>query len=109
MRFRVNYKGLPGRPDIAFTRTRLAIFVDGCFWHMCPLHSSMPKNNAEWWQQKLSRNVQRDKEKDDLLISLGWRVLHVWEHEDTVNAADSVEALWSHLRDTALSTRGEPS
>lgn len=108
MRFRVNYKSLPGRPDIAFTRARLAIFVDGCFWHMCPLHSTMPKNNAEWWRRKLARNVERDREKDDLLLSLGWRVLHVWEHEDTVNAADSVEALWAHLRDAALSTRGMP-
>jgi DNA mismatch endonuclease, patch repair protein len=98
MRFRVNFKELPGRPDIAFSRARIAIFVDGCFWHMCPLHSTMPKNNSEWWRAKLVRNVERDAEKDALLISRGWHVLHIWEHEDTVTAADRIENLWSTLR-----------
>src|SRR3954451_16345183 len=51
MRFRVNYRALPGRPDIAFTRARLAVFVDGCFWHLCPLHAVPPKNNGQWWQE----------------------------------------------------------
>ncbi|RZU51210.1 T/G mismatch-specific endonuclease [Krasilnikovia cinnamomea] len=98
MRFRVNYGRLPGRPDIVFTRVKLGIFVDGCFWHVCPSHSTMPKNNAEWWRAKLSRNVERDREKDELLISCGWRVLHVWEHEDTHAAADRIEALYLSLR-----------
>jgi DNA mismatch endonuclease (patch repair protein) len=106
MRFRVNYKDLPGRPDIAFSRARLAVFVDGCFWHMCPAHSTLPKNNAAWWRAKLMRNVERDKEKDDLLTSMGWDVIHVWEHEDTPTAADRVEAIWSTRRND-LST-GRP-
>lgn len=109
MRFRVNYSELPGRPDIAFTRVRLAVFVDGCYWHMCPLHSTMPKNNAEWWRAKLLRNVERDGEKDNLLISQGWRVLHVWEHEDPSEAADRIEALWSTDRGAMLAASDSTS
>jgi DNA mismatch endonuclease (patch repair protein) len=98
LRFRVNVKELPGRPDIVFTRVRMAIFVDGCFWHLCPLHSTLPKNNAEWWKAKLNRNVERDREKDRMLRLLGWQVLHFWEHDDVHAAADHVQALWSALR-----------
>ncbi|MGC4862808.1 very short patch repair endonuclease [Micromonospora sp. DT41] len=94
LRFRVNHPGLPGRPDIAFTRARLAVFVDGCFWHLCPQHAVLPKNNATWWREKLQRNVQRDREKDEALAALGWTVLHVWEHEDPVAVAEIVEQLW---------------
>ncbi|MEV0606595.1 very short patch repair endonuclease [Polymorphospora rubra] len=105
MRFRVNFRELPGRPDIAFTRVRLAVFVDGCFWHMCPIHSTMPKNNAEWWRQKLMRNVERDREKDVQLSLQGWHVLHIWEHEDASEAADAVATLWSSLSNRPVSTR----
>ena len=94
LRFRVSFAGLPGRPDIVFTRARLAVFVDGCFWHRCPVHRTEPKNNALWWQQKLDRNVARDREKDALLAGQGWRVIHVWEHESPPEAADRVEAEW---------------
>lgn len=94
LRFRVNHPGLPGRPDIAFTRARLAVFVDGCFWHLCPQHAVLPKNNATWWREKLHRNVQRDREKDEALAALGWTVLHVWEHEEPVAVAEIVEQLW---------------
>jgi DNA mismatch endonuclease (patch repair protein) len=72
---------LPGTPDIVFWRARLAIFVDGCFWHMCPLHGSIPQRNAPFWGQKLARNVERDREVDSRLEALGWRPLRVWEHE----------------------------
>ena len=105
LRFRVNHRDLPGRPDIAFTRVRLAVFVDGCFWHLCPAHAILPKNNAEWWQAKLRRNVERDREKDAGLTALGWRVLHVWEHEDPLTVADEVEKNWRGLREQ-LSTAG---
>ncbi|RUL89972.1 very short patch repair endonuclease [Verrucosispora sp. FIM060022] len=94
LRFRANHPGLPGRPDIAFTRARLAVFVDGCFWHLCPEHAVLPKNNATWWREKLERNVLRDREKDEALTALGWTVLHFWEHEDPVAVADVVEQLW---------------
>src|SRR4051794_37324149 len=94
LRFRVNYRAVPGRPDVAFTRARLAVFVDGCFWHLCPAHAVLPKNNATWWREKLHRNVQRDREKDEALAALGWTVLHVWEHEDPMAVAGIVEQLW---------------
>jgi DNA mismatch endonuclease (patch repair protein) len=68
------------RPDFVFKRERLAVFVDGCFWHQCPLHSKIPKNNHEFWQQKLSRYVERDRLVNRELRKAGWRVWRVWEH-----------------------------
>ncbi|SBW24438.1 DNA mismatch endonuclease Vsr [Candidatus Protofrankia californiensis] len=94
LRFRVNHPRLPGRPDMAFTRARVAVFVDGCFWHCCPEHGTLPRNNRDWWQAKLDRNVARDRAKDAALADLGWTVLHVWEHEAPEAAADRVEAEW---------------
>src|SRR5262245_43057823 len=60
------------RADLVFTRARVAVFVDGCFWHQCPIHSLAPKANAAWWREKLARNVQRDREVDSTLASAGW-------------------------------------
>ena len=82
LRFRVAVK-LPGRPDVVFTRAKIAVFVDGCFWHSCPIHGSRP-----------NRNVARDREKDAELQALGWEVIHVWEHEDPVQAASLVRERW---------------
>ena len=79
------------RPDIVFTRKRVAVFVDGCFWHSCPLHATVPKSNRDWWVAKLGRNVARDRETDDLLRVLGWTVLRFWEHEDPIAAVDLIE------------------
>ena len=98
LRFRVNHRQLPGRPDIAFTAARIAVFVDGCFWHSCPDHGIFPKNNRDWWQEKLARNVERDREKDTQLEKMGWTVVHVWEHEPPSAAADTIEQLWSSAR-----------
>ncbi|MEU8009105.1 very short patch repair endonuclease [Micromonospora parva] len=98
LRFRVNFRGLPGRPDVAFTKARLAVFVDGCFWHMCPAHVRLPKNNRAWWVAKLEANVARDQEKDRRLAELGWLSVHVWEHEDPVSASERIAVLWSELR-----------
>ncbi|MEV4277692.1 very short patch repair endonuclease [Actinoplanes xinjiangensis] len=102
MRFRVNLATLPGRPDIAFTRARIAVFVDGCFWHMCPAHATMPKNNSEWWREKLLKNVERDRRKDAELNAMGWLVIHAWEHEDPQLVADEVQRRW-------LAQREDPS
>jgi len=77
--------GLPGTPDIAFRRQRVALFVDGCFWHGCPLHGSMPTRNRIFWRSKIARNRRRDKEVDRALEGLGWRVLRFWEHDLKVN------------------------
>jgi DNA mismatch endonuclease (patch repair protein) len=98
VRFRVNHPGLPGRPDIALTRARVAVFVDGCFWHRCAEHGTMPTNNSQWWSAKLERNVQRDREKDDTLAGMGWVAVHVWEHEDPVAAAAALQKLWLRRR-----------
>ena len=98
LRFRVNIPLLPGRPALAFTSARVAVFVDGCFWHACPAHGILPRNNREWWREKLERNVARDREKDEELGMLGWQVVHVWEHEDPVVAADAIEKLWRSRR-----------
>jgi len=68
------------RPDFVFMRERVAVFVDGCFWHRCPLHSKTPKNNRAFWEQKLSRNVERDRFVDRELRKVGWRVWRLWEH-----------------------------
>ncbi len=98
LRYRVNYAPLPGRPDIAFTGARVAVFIDGCFWHSCPDHAVLPRNNREWWQAKLSRTVERDREKDQQLDKLGWVAMHVWEHEDPIRATDAIEELWKARR-----------
>jgi len=69
------------RIDIAFPGKKIAVFVDGCFWHQCPLHGHLPKSNRRYWLPKLERNKKRAKEKDKRLRKLGWKVIHVWEHE----------------------------
>lgn len=94
LRYRVNYSALPGSPDIALTRAQIAVFIDGCFWHGCPKHGTLPKNNRDWWRQKLARNEERDAEKDAELRSRGWLPLHVWEHEDPEEAAEEIIRLW---------------
>jgi DNA mismatch endonuclease (patch repair protein) len=67
--------------DIAFTRAKVAVFLDGCFWHGCPEHGTQPRANADWWVTKLRRNMARDVDTDNILESAGWRVLRFWEHE----------------------------
>jgi DNA mismatch endonuclease (patch repair protein) len=78
------------RPDIAFTARKVAVFVDGCFWHACPQHGSQPKNNEWYWSPKLLRNVERDREADAALAEAGWLVVRLWEH---VPVADAVAAV----------------
>lgn len=98
LRFRVNVKGLPGSPDIVFTRARIAVFVDGCYWHGCPVHKRAPVNNRDWWVAKIGRNQNRDMRNRHDLESQGWWVLRYWEHDDVDDAADEVEWLWKELR-----------
>lgn len=69
------------KPDFVFRRERVAVFVDGCFWHRCPHHSRLPGNNRKFWAQKLSRNVERDRLANRELRKAGWRVVRVWEHD----------------------------
>jgi DNA mismatch endonuclease (patch repair protein) len=95
LRFRVDRAPVPGlrsRADIVFGPAHVAVYVDGCFWHSCPEHGTRPKANAEWWEQKLNRNQERDAETDRTLRENGWAVVRIWEHEDPIEAADRVEA-----------------
>jgi DNA mismatch endonuclease, patch repair protein len=94
LRYRVNVRKLPGRPDIVLTRARIAVQVDGCFWHGCPDHAVAPRSNAEWWSEKLARNRARDARSDAALRAQGWLVVRVWEHVDASVAADLVEDFW---------------
>jgi DNA mismatch endonuclease, patch repair protein len=72
--------GLPGNPDFVFTRERVAVFVDGCFWHGCVIHCRIPKSRAGFWSAKIGRNRERDREVGRVLRGRGWRVVRVWEH-----------------------------
>jgi DNA mismatch endonuclease (patch repair protein) len=80
LRYRLRAK-LPGRPDIAFTKVKVAVFIDGCFWHRCPIHGVMPKSNADFWKTKLNGNVKRDRKNEAKLRQQGWHVLRFWEHQ----------------------------
>ncbi|MCU1675392.1 MAG: putative mismatch endonuclease [Frankiales bacterium] len=105
LRYRVGLRPvreLRGAADIVFTAARVAVYVDGCFWHMCPEHSTMPANNAAWWRAKLEGNRARDRRTDQVLDAHGWRVVRVWEHEDPDKAAERVSAV---VRSAALVRR----
>ncbi|HEX9040361.1 MAG TPA: very short patch repair endonuclease [Trebonia sp.] len=80
------------RPDIAFTSRRVAVFVDGCFWHACPEHGSKPKSNEWYWSPKLTRNVERDRAVDEALTEAGWTVIRLWEHVPLPDAVAAVVA-----------------
>ncbi|MFI6465409.1 very short patch repair endonuclease [Streptomyces sp. NPDC050538] len=93
LRYRVNVPvpGIPRRTiDIVFPKAKIAIFMDGCFWHGCPLHATQPKSNAEWWRAKLDKNMARDRETTAHLQRMGWTVLRFWEHERPEDTARTV-------------------
>jgi DNA mismatch endonuclease, patch repair protein len=90
LRYRVDIRPLPTlrrRADAVFTKARVAVFVDGCFWHGCPEHGRIPTSNRDYWEPKLARNVQRDRDTDERLIEAGWVVVRVFEHDDVGTAA----------------------
>jgi len=96
-RFRKDYRldlngGARVRPDIAFTARRVAVFVDGCFWHVCPEHGRDPTVNEWYWAPKLRRNVERDRTADAALAEAGWQVVRVWEHVPLTDAVAAVVA-----------------
>jgi DNA mismatch endonuclease (patch repair protein) len=90
MRYRLHRAVVPGvrrRPDIVFGSARMAVFVDGCFWHGCPRHGTMAKSNRRFWEGKILANKVRDTDTNRRLRAAGWRVVRVWEHEDPRRAA----------------------
>ena len=103
LRFRKDFPvrvgtGRPVRPDIVFTRARVAVLVDGCFWHGCPEHQVIPRSNRDYWVPKLRRNIDRDREVDEALTGAGWQVIRIWEHEDPDAAAELVEVAFQRAR-----------
>ncbi|WP_410537851.1 very short patch repair endonuclease [Streptomyces sp. KL2] len=100
-RYRLHRK-VPGMPrrtiDIAFPGTKVAVFLDGCFWHGCPEHATQPKANKEWWRQKLDRNISRDLETTERLSEEGWVVLRFWEHESPDAVAGRVAQVVTERR-----------
>ncbi len=103
LRYRVTYP-VPGKPrrtiDIAFTRVKVAVFLDGCFWHGCPEHGTLPRANGGWWTEKLRANRDRDRDTTAHLESEGWVVLRFWEHEPPASTVDTIAA--------AVRSRREP-
>jgi DNA mismatch endonuclease (patch repair protein) len=96
LRFRVAHRPLPAirrTADIVFTKQRIAVFIDGCYWHACPEHYVAARSNAAYWSEKLARNVVRDAETTELLRASGWTVLRYWEHEDADEVAAQVVAV----------------
>lgn len=96
LRYRLNVPLLtsPRRSaDIVFPRARVAVFVDGCFWHGCPEHASWPKSNADFWREKIETNRSRDADTDQRLTALGWEPIRIWEHEDATRAANRIAEL----------------
>lgn len=110
LRFRIHRRPLPGirrEADVVFGPARVAVFVDGCFWHGCPEHATWPKNNAEFWRSKIEGNRARDRDTDARLARAGWLAIRVWEHEDPATAAAEICTTVQRRR-TGQAMPGEP-
>ncbi|MFL0575923.1 very short patch repair endonuclease [Brevibacterium luteolum] len=97
LRYRVDaapLRGLRRKADVVLSKARIAVFVDGCYWHGCPIHFVMPKTNIDYWAHKIRTNVERDRETDRLLEEAGWLPLRYWEHEDPAEVAAEIVELW---------------
>lgn len=109
LRFRVHVRPLRGvrrEADVVFPKARVAVFVDGCFWHGCPDHASWPKANADWWREKIEANRRRDADTDDRLREAGWAVVRIWTHEDPAVKALEIAEL---VRRRRVTTTRPPS
>lgn len=85
--------------DVAFSGLRVAVFVDGCFWHGCPTHATWPKQNAEFWRAKIEANIARDRDTDERLRAAGWKVIRVWAHEQPESAAGRIAHILERRRE----------
>jgi DNA mismatch endonuclease, patch repair protein len=106
--FRLLASGVYVRPDIVFTRRRIAIFVDGCFWHVCPQHGRPPTRNEWYWTPKLRKNMERDTRANDALRAAGWQVIRVWEHEAIDEVVESVVDVLSETEGTLTAPGAAP-
>lgn len=96
LRYRVDTSpiaGMRSKADLVFRPRRVAVFVDGCFWHGCPEHWAVPKANRAWWEAKIANNRARDERTDAALSAAGWRVVRCWEHEDPDEAVERIVAV----------------
>lgn len=101
LRFRKHLRVVPGLActvDVVFPTERLAVFIDGCYWHSCPEHASYPITNGDWWRAKLAATRERDERNTQVLTAAGWTVLRIWEHEDVDAAADRVSTALAQIR-----------
>jgi DNA mismatch endonuclease (patch repair protein) len=101
LRFRVHRRpeaDLRTRADVVFGPAKVAVYVDGCFWHSCPEHGVLPKSNGDWWRRKLHATGERDRRNDETLEERGWHVVRVWEHEDPRDAADRISGILARVR-----------
>ena len=112
LRYRLHYP-VPGRPDVVFPGQRVAVFVDGCFWHGCPEHSVKPKTNSAFWEDKLKKNGERDRKNEFELSELGWKFVRFWEHDVGRRPKDCAAAVFALLKKNASARRekcpGRPS
>lgn len=104
LRYRLRPK-LPGTPDLCFVTARLAVFVDGCFWHGCPQHYSAPVRNAEFWSKKITRNIERDQRTQSALETQGWTVMRIWEHELEADMAGIIARIDAAIAESFLKKR----
>jgi DNA mismatch endonuclease (patch repair protein) len=105
LRFRKHVKPLRDlrcQADVVFTRERVAVFIDGCYWHGCPEHYTAPSTNPAFWQTKVERNMARDRRNERVLYGAGWLVIRAWEHEPVEQVASRIEA-------AVARRRGQPS
>lgn len=105
-RYRLASK-LPGKPDFTLPRYRIAVFVDGCFWHKCPEHFILPKNNRQFWYKKISRNVRRDALVNAQLERSGWIVVRIWEHAIRANVLEETERIDKLIRSLGGGSNGK--
>lgn len=105
--YRLNWKKIPGRPDIAYPGRKIAIFINGCFWHRCPnCNLPLPKSHMEFWQEKFERNVERDKRKTSELEGMGWTVITIWECEikkDTIGVKARLSEVFQRMFNRSIS------
>lgn len=97
LRYRLHVP-ITGKPDIVFPRYRLVVFVDGCFWHGCPVHGVAPKTRSQFWNEKLGKNITRDLRTTAILETEGWTVLRIWEHEIKDDVSRPVERVLAIVR-----------
>ncbi len=99
LRYRRNSKNLFGKPDISLKKYKVVIFIDSCFWHCCPQHGNMPKTNQEFWEKKLNRNKDRDKEVNKYYIERGWNIKRIWEHEIKDNLNKTIDDVIQFIKE----------